>query len=96
MPLVAVEDDQNTHGGGGLIPANPGTVYINGKKVIEHSDPANPDSLCAPLGPPHCNPATSGGSGNVYVYGNPIHRHSDGRVCGATTVVSGQSTVYAN
>ncbi len=25
-----------------------------------------------------------------------IHRHGDGRVCGATTVVSGQSTVFAN
>lgn len=26
----------------------------------------------------------------------PIHRHSDLRVCGATTVVVKQSTVYAN
>ena len=25
-----------------------------------------------------------------------IHRHGDARVCGATTVVSGQSTVFAN
>ena len=25
-----------------------------------------------------------------------VHRHSDLRVCGATTVVSGQSNVYAN
>ena len=25
-----------------------------------------------------------------------IHRHGDARVCGATTIVSGQSTVYAN
>lgn len=25
-----------------------------------------------------------------------IHRNDDGRSCGATTVVSGQSTVYAN
>lgn len=24
------------------------------------------------------------------------HRHGDGRICGATTVVSGQSTVYVN
>ena len=28
--------------------------------------------------------------------GIPVHRHSDSRVCGATTVVSNQSTVYAN
>lgn len=25
-----------------------------------------------------------------------VHRHSDGRACGATTVVSGNGTVYAN
>ena len=25
-----------------------------------------------------------------------VHRHSDSRACGATTVVSGQSNVYAN
>jgi uncharacterized Zn-binding protein involved in type VI secretion len=26
----------------------------------------------------------------------PVHRHGDGRICGHTTVVTGQSTVYAN
>lgn len=26
----------------------------------------------------------------------PVHRHSDARVCGATTIVSGQSNVYVN
>lgn len=26
----------------------------------------------------------------------PIHRHNDSRDCGATTVVTGQKTVYAN
>tara|TARA_B100000287_G_scaffold117860_1_gene109744 strand:- start:1428 stop:1715 length:288 start_codon:yes stop_codon:yes gene_type:complete len=26
----------------------------------------------------------------------PIHRHGDTRACGATTIVSGQSTVFAN
>ena len=25
-----------------------------------------------------------------------VHRHGDARVCGATTIVSGQGTVYAN
>lgn len=25
-----------------------------------------------------------------------IHRHGDARACGATTIVSGQSTVYSN
>jgi uncharacterized Zn-binding protein involved in type VI secretion len=27
---------------------------------------------------------------------NEIHRHGDSRICGATTIVSGQSTVFAN
>lgn len=27
--------------------------------------------------------------------GNAIHRHGDARACGATTIASGQSTVYA-
>lgn len=26
----------------------------------------------------------------------PIHRHGDKRACGATTIVTGQGTVYAN
>ena len=25
-----------------------------------------------------------------------VHRHGDARACGATTIVSGQSTVFAN
>ena len=25
-----------------------------------------------------------------------VHRDGDGRICGATTIVSGNSTVYAN
>jgi uncharacterized Zn-binding protein involved in type VI secretion len=92
--LWAVEGDPNTHGGGELIAANPQTVFIDGIPVIEHSDPANPDSLCVPLGPPHCNPATANGSGTVFVYGNPVHRNNDDRVCGAKTTVTNQSTVF--
>ena len=96
MPLVAVKDDPNTHGAGNLIPANPRTVFVEGINVIEHGDPAAPDALCPPLGGPHCAPGTSGGSPDVFVYGNPIHRKDDGRACGATTVVVKQSTVFAN
>lgn len=91
--LIAVENDPNTHGGGGLIPANPKTVFIGGKPVIEHEDPANPDSLCPAS--PHCNPATSSGSSTVSVYGNPIHRNNDDRVCGAKTIVTNQTSVWA-
>jgi uncharacterized Zn-binding protein involved in type VI secretion len=90
--LWAVEGDPNTHGGGGLIPSNPKTVFVEGKNVIEVSDPAFPDSFC-PI-PPHCNPASISGSSTVFVYGNPVHRHGDNRICGATTIVSGQSTVF--
>lgn len=96
MPLWAVQNDPNTHGGGGLIPQNPRTVHCEGIKVIEHGDPAAPDALCPPLGEPHCNPATANGSPNVFVYGNPVHRHRDNRICGATTVVANQSTVFVN
>ena len=96
MPLCAVQGDPNTHGGGALIPANPQTVIIENIKAIEHSDPAAPDALCPPIGGSHCAPSTSTGSPDVFIYGNPIHRMTDGRVCGATTVVSNQSTVFAN
>lgn len=92
--LWAVEGDPNTHGGGDLIAANPRTVFVENIEVIEHQDPANPDSLCIPVGGPHCNPATADGSSTVFVYNKPAHRHSDLRVCGATTVVTNQSTVF--
>lgn len=95
MPLVALEGDPNTHGSGGLIAGNPKTVRIGGIPVIEHADPAQPDSLCFSSGPPHCNPGTAGGSSSVFVYNNPIHRNNDARVCGATTVVESQGTVFA-
>lgn len=94
MPLWSVKGDPNTHGGGNLIPANPQTVFINNINVIEHEDPASPDGLC-PAGP-HCSPSTAEGSSNVFVYNKPVHREADSRVCGATTIVSGQDSVFAN
>lgn len=94
MPLWAVQGDQNTHGGGDLIADNPQTVFINFIPVIEHEDPAAPDSLCPAS--PHCNPSTSEGSLDVFVYNKPIHRHDDFRICGATTIVLLQDTVFAN
>lgn len=91
--LWAVNGDPNTHGGGGLIPANPQTVYINNIPVIEHGDPARPDGLCPAA--PHCNPKTAEGSDSVFVYNNPVHRQKDKRICGATTVVVLQDDVFA-
>lgn len=96
MPLWAVRGDPNSHGAGDLIADNPRTVFINNIPVIEHSDPAAPDALCPPVGPPHCNPETAEGSPDVFVYNNPVHRHDDSRICGATTIVVNQSTVFAN
>jgi hypothetical protein len=90
--LWAVEGDPNTDGGGGLKPDHGNTVKINFKPVIVHGpDHADPDELC-PL-PPHCDPMTDQGSGTVRCYDLPVHRKGDLRVCGATTVVVGQSTV---
>lgn len=91
--LVAIKGDGNTHGGGNLIPANPRTVFVEGINVIEHDDPAAPDGLCP--APPHCSPGTAEGSESVFVYGNPVHRHDDRRICGATTIVTNQSSVYS-
>lgn len=67
--LWAVVGDPNTHGGGELI--NSGTtVKIEGKEVIVHAaDSASADTLCVPIGPPHCTPATAAGSGTVTCYG---------------------------
>lgn len=67
--LWAVDDDPNTHGNGGLIPSG-STVTIQGKRVIVHAaDSAKPDDLCPTIGPPHCNPQTAQGSGDVSAYG---------------------------
>jgi len=43
--LVAVEQDENTHGGGGLISTSPGTVFAENKKIIVVvNDTADPDN----------------------------------------------------
>lgn len=91
--LVAVDGDPNDHGGGELIADNPQTVFINFIPVIEHEDPAEPDSLCPPGS--HCNPKTDNGSGTVRVYTKPLHRMNDDRICGALTVVELQNNVFA-
>jgi uncharacterized Zn-binding protein involved in type VI secretion len=92
LSLIAVEGDQNTHGGGQLIAAgasSPQRVTIGGIPVIVHESPAGPDGALHPLPPT----STAGGSGKVTIYGAPVHRDGDPRQCGATTIVSGQSKV---
>jgi uncharacterized Zn-binding protein involved in type VI secretion len=94
MPLIAVEGDENSHGGGALIAtggSSPQKVTINGKAVIAHPSPAEPDLFG------HVSPLsdTAEGSSKVFVYGLPVHRDGDLRECGATTVVTGQGKVSA-
>tara|TARA_R110001592_G_scaffold174959_1_gene413929 strand:+ start:1427 stop:1708 length:282 start_codon:yes stop_codon:yes gene_type:complete len=64
--LTAIDGNPNSHGGGGLVAANP-NVFIGGKLTVIMGNDANPDSFC-PI-PPHCNPAATSGSGNVYIGG---------------------------
>lgn len=67
--LWSVDGDPNTHGDGALIPGGAPTVFINGKGVIVLGDHANPDALCIPVGPPHCDPIPIGASGDVFAGG---------------------------
>ena len=59
----AVDNDENTHGGGGLNPAGT-TVTINNLKVVVSGDPADGDNALHPLPPTNA----SGGSGDVSCY----------------------------
>lgn len=64
--LVSVNKDPNTDKGGDLI-ADCNEVYINGKLVVIVGNSANPDALCPEPGGAHCAPASSSGSGDVFV-----------------------------
>lgn len=67
--LVSVQGDPNTHGGGNLgATVNPGTVIIEGKEMVVVGSHAASDSLCPPVGPPHCDPISSSGSPNVEAF----------------------------
>lgn len=92
MALVAIEGDQNTHGGGELLASGgsaPQKVRIGGIPVIVHPSPALPDGQDHP--PPPTD--TAQGSSKVFCYGLPVHRHGDLRQCGATTIATGQTKV---
>lgn len=67
--LWSVRGDPDTHGAGNLINSTGDTVFCEGIPVIVHGpDHANMDNLCPIVGDPHCDPMTSGGSGNVNAY----------------------------
>lgn len=66
--LWSIDNDPNSHGGGALS-AKVNNVFIGGTMVVNISDSAAPDSLCAPLGGAHCGPSATGGSSDVFVGG---------------------------
>lgn len=66
--LVSVNADPNDHGAGNLTAAC-NEVYVNGKLVVIVGNSASADNLCPTAGGDHCAPASSSGSGNVFVGG---------------------------
>jgi hypothetical protein len=64
--LWAVKGDPDSHGDGGLINSQD-YVFINGIPIILVGDQAQPDDLCMPIGPPHCDPFTTSGDSLVNV-----------------------------
>ena len=67
--LIAVKDDTNTLGEGGLNASiNPGTVFFNGKEMVVEGSSSKPDLLCPVIGPPHCNPSANQGSPDVFAF----------------------------
>lgn len=88
--LISVLGDKNSHNNGSLLASNnSGKVFIGGIKVVYVGSSATPDDL------DHPNPSAATGSGKVFAEGNKIHRNNDLRDCGASTIVSGQSKVFA-
>lgn len=64
--LVSVDGDPNSHGAGALSAATD-QVFAGGIMVVNVGDSAAPDLLCPTLAGPHCSPASSSGSPNVFV-----------------------------
>ena len=65
--LASVLGDENSHGSGQLLAStNPGTVFVGSKKLVTIGSAADPDILCPVVGPPHCNPESIEGSGDVF------------------------------
>ena len=90
--LIAVFGDLSDHGGSALQASNNSDkVFINGKKVVMKDSTADPD------GQDHTVPAVDAATGStkVFVQGIIVHRNDDTRYCGAKTIVSNQSKVYA-
>lgn len=94
MGLISVQGDSNSHGGG-ILSSSGTDVFIEGKGIVNLGTQSGPDSLCPIVGENHCSPNSSSGSLTVFSGGLPIHRNGDSRTCGASTIVSGQSSVFS-
>lgn len=90
--LWAVDRDPSDHGEGRLKVEGDKTVFINKKAVVTHETKADPDNEG------HTSEETKtkaeSWSKTVFAYKKHAHRKDDERVCGAKTVVEGQSTVF--
>lgn len=64
--VVSLNGDVNTDGGGVLV-ASSTRVFVNGVAVVLSGDQSGPDALCPTPGGPHCAPAATQGSPNVFI-----------------------------
>lgn len=91
--LIAVDHDPDSAGFGFLIAdsgdSSPGTVFINGEKIIVGITSATTDGTL------ELNTESVQFSSTVFAYGKGVHRNGDFRADGAVTIVIGQSTVFA-
>lgn len=90
--LVSVFGDPNTHTDGELLADNNSDkLFIEGKKV----NLIGSNALVDGLGHSGAADAAATGTDKFYVSGIKVHRNNDSRVCGALTVVTGQTKVFS-
>lgn len=92
--LIAVDGDEDSAGGGGALDASsgdssPGTVFINNKKAICGQTNSSKDgNVSDPYSIPNAG-------ATVFIYNKAVICDGDLREGGATTIVTGQTNVYA-
>ncbi len=87
LTLVALVGDKNDHGEGALQTPPQTKFKIGGKLVTTVDTVAEVDLLDHPTGQTN----SSSGSSKWNIGGKALHRHNDGRYCGAKTVVTSQT-----
>ena len=67
--LVAVQNDPNSHGSGGLNASiNPGTIFVENIEMVVNGSSAAADALCPIVGGPHCSPSATSGSDDTFAF----------------------------